>query len=56
MQLGLNGLGDITKVLPEVMNMSRATQRELSEIRILLKELVDLQSRALLLASMESHQ
>lgn len=41
--LGLGGFGDVGKVLPEIMAMSRSTQENLVAIRELLERLVALE-------------
>jgi hypothetical protein len=41
--MGLNGLGDLNKVMPEIMTMSKTTQTELVAIRELLEEIAALQ-------------
>lgn len=41
--------GDLNKMVPEIMQMSKATQTELKRIRELLEELVAIEKRALTL-------
>jgi hypothetical protein len=41
--MGLSGLGDLNKVMPEIMTMSKTTQTELVAIRELLEEIAALQ-------------
>jgi hypothetical protein len=41
--MGLSGLGDLNKVMPEIMAMSKTTQTELVAIRELLEEIAALQ-------------
>jgi hypothetical protein len=41
--MGLSGLGDLNKVMPEIMQMSKTTQTELVAIRELLEEIAALQ-------------
>lgn len=43
--MNIGGLGDVTKVLPEVMAMSRATQEHLYAIREILERLLEVQER-----------
>jgi hypothetical protein len=43
----MGGLGDLNKVMPEIMAMSATTQTELVAIRELLEELVELQKAQL---------
>jgi hypothetical protein len=39
----MGGLGDLNKVMPEIMAMSATTQTELTKIRELLEQLVEMQ-------------
>jgi hypothetical protein len=39
----MGGLGDLNKVMPEIMAMSTTTQTELTKIRELLEQLVEMQ-------------